>query len=111
MARRHSFVPQSPSENALEGRVVLSSFFGSVGDWFNSEYNNVKEDLGITHRPSTTRSSTADNNSLLRTTDSGDRPSTTRSSTADNNSLLRIAGSGKTTAVLPFHGTQFARVK
>jgi hypothetical protein len=107
MARRHSFVPQSPSENALEGRVVLSSFFGSVGNWFNSEYNNVKEDLGITHRPSTTKSSTADNNSLLRTTDAGNRPS----STADNNSLLRTIDSGKTITVLPFHGTHVAGVK
>jgi hypothetical protein len=88
MARHRSFVPESPIEGTLEGRVALSSFFGSVGDWFSSEYKNVKEDVGITHRPKSNSSSTETNNSLLKTVDSG-----------------------KTIAVSPFHGTHVAKVK
>jgi hypothetical protein len=49
MAKRRSFVPECPSTASLEGRVVLSS----IGDWFTSQYNHIKEDLGITHKPST----------------------------------------------------------
>ena len=47
MAKRRSFVPENPSTVSLEGRVVLSS----IGSWFTSQYNHVKEDLGITHKP------------------------------------------------------------
>jgi hypothetical protein len=50
MAKRRSFVPESPMNASLEGRVVLSTL-GAIGDWFTSQYNNVKEDLGITQRP------------------------------------------------------------
>ena len=46
MAKRRSFVPECPTTASLEGRVVLSS----IGDWFTSQYNHVKEDLGITHK-------------------------------------------------------------
>ncbi len=49
MVRHGSFVPGNLSDRSLEGRMVLS-FFGSVGNWFTSEYNNVKQDLGITHK-------------------------------------------------------------
>jgi hypothetical protein len=49
MARRRSFVPGSPADSSLEGRVVLS-FFGDVGNWFSSQYSHVKQDLGITHK-------------------------------------------------------------
>ena len=49
MAKRRSFVPECPASSAsLEGRVVLSS----IGDWFTSQYNHVKQDLGITHKSS-----------------------------------------------------------
>jgi len=48
MAKRRSFVPECPMDASLEGRVVLSS----IGDWFTSQYNHIKEDLGITHKPS-----------------------------------------------------------
>jgi len=46
MARRRSFVPECPTSSSLEGRVVLSS----IGSWFTSQYNHVKQDLGITHK-------------------------------------------------------------
>ena len=46
MAKRRSFVPECPANVSLEGRVVLSS----IGDWFTSQYNHIKEDLGITHK-------------------------------------------------------------
>jgi hypothetical protein len=49
MARRRSFVPEGPTSTSLEGRVVLSS----IGDWFSSEFNHLKEDLGFTHKAST----------------------------------------------------------
>jgi hypothetical protein len=49
MARRRSFVPEMAMDCRLEGRVVLS-FFGSIGDWFSSQYSHVKQDLGITHK-------------------------------------------------------------
>ena len=40
---------------ALEPRVVLS-FFGSVGNWFSSQYHHVTQDLGITHKHAATAS-------------------------------------------------------
>jgi hypothetical protein len=46
MARRRSFVPECPTAASLEGRVVLSS----IGDWFVSQYNHIKEDLHITKK-------------------------------------------------------------
>jgi hypothetical protein len=48
MAKRRSYVPECPASASLEGRVVLSS----IGDWFTSQYNHIKEDLGITHKHS-----------------------------------------------------------
>jgi hypothetical protein len=51
MAKRRSFIPENPMNASLEGRVVLSAL-GSIGDWFASQYSNVKQDLGISHRPS-----------------------------------------------------------
>jgi len=50
MAKRRSFVPESPMNASLEGRVVLSTF-GAIGDWFASQYSHVKQDLGISHKP------------------------------------------------------------
>ena len=46
MARRRSFVPECPTSASLEGRVVLSS----IGSWFTSQYDHIKQDLGITHK-------------------------------------------------------------
>lgn len=47
MAKRRSFVPECSTSASLEGRVVLSS----IGSWFTSQYNHIRQDLGITHRP------------------------------------------------------------
>jgi hypothetical protein len=49
MAKRASFVPESPDASSLEGRVVLSTF-GEIGNWFSSQYHEVTNDLGITHK-------------------------------------------------------------
>jgi hypothetical protein len=49
MTKRRSFVPECPASASLEGRVVLSS----IGDWFTSQYNHIKEDLGFTHKQNT----------------------------------------------------------
>ncbi len=49
MSRRRSFVPGQLTESSLETRVVLSTF-GDIGNWFSSQYNHVKQDLGITHK-------------------------------------------------------------
>jgi hypothetical protein len=53
MTRRRSFVPECPVvSGSLEGRVSLS-IFGSIGNWFSSQYSHVKQDLGISHKPNT----------------------------------------------------------
>ncbi len=52
MSRRRSFVPECTTISSLEGRVSLS-VFGSIGNWFSSQYSHVKQDLGITHKHST----------------------------------------------------------
>jgi hypothetical protein len=49
MAKRCSFVPESPAGSNLEARVVLSTW-GDIGNWFSSEYHDVTNDLGITHK-------------------------------------------------------------
>jgi hypothetical protein len=49
MAKRSSFVPESLAASSLEGRVVLSTW-GDIGNWFSSQYHNVTNDLGITHK-------------------------------------------------------------
>ncbi len=85
MSRRRSFVPEGLCESFLEGRLA-PSFFGSVGDWFSSEYKNVKQDLGITHKA---KASTA----------------------TQENSLLKVTSPNKTAAVSPFHGLQVVRTK
>jgi len=51
MAKRRSFVPESPAVSSLEGRVALSTF-GSIGHWFTSQYHHVTKDLGIEHKKS-----------------------------------------------------------
>jgi hypothetical protein len=56
MAKRHSFVPESPVASSLEGRVVLSTF-GEIGHWFSSQYHHVTDDLGISHKKSTNAAS------------------------------------------------------
>lgn len=72
MAKRRSFVPESPTGASLEGRVVLSTF-GEIGNWFSSQYHHVTDDLGITH------SKKADNSSagilkLWQTSDKASKP-------------------------------------
>jgi hypothetical protein len=52
MAKRHAFVPEACS---LEGRVTLSTF-GDIGNWFSSQYHHVVNDLGISHKKSTSTS-------------------------------------------------------
>ncbi len=49
MAKRRRFVPEGPIDASLEERLAPSTF-GSIGDWFSSQYNHVKQDLGITHK-------------------------------------------------------------
>ncbi len=56
MAKRRSFVPESPAASSLEGRVVLSTF-GEIGNWFSSQYHHVTDDLGITHKKATNAAS------------------------------------------------------
>jgi hypothetical protein len=56
MVRRRSFVPEFSTDGTLEGRISLS-VFGSIGNWFSSQYNHVKQDLGITHKKAATASS------------------------------------------------------
>ena len=46
MAKRRSFVPACPMNLTLEERLAPSS----IGDWFTSQYNHIKQDLGITHK-------------------------------------------------------------
>ena len=47
--KRRRFVPEGPINASLEIRIAPSS----IGDWFTSQYNHIKEDLGITHKKST----------------------------------------------------------
>ena len=55
MAKRRSFIPEAPAAASLEGRVVLSTT-STVGHWFNSQYNHVRQDLGIAHKHPATAS-------------------------------------------------------
>ncbi len=55
MAKRRSFVPETPAAASLEGRVVLSTT-SDIGHWFSSQYNHVKHALGITHKHPATAS-------------------------------------------------------
>ncbi len=50
MAKRRRFVPEGPINASLEIRIAPTSL-SSIGNWFTSQYNHVKQDLGITKKP------------------------------------------------------------